>query len=174
MCVCVTQVARYVWNKADFDAVNPETTDYLMGESTVSSPHSHRHLCHLVSIMEDLVVSLTVKLRCEHNMSRVCPGTPPWAGETFSRCFLVFAVVILAVYSSWSWPLFCSEGFFLCVGCMCTRVLFSRINHWSLSCQESPTLLQIYFFWLNLPCRSATVDFLFPKKNNVKNQLAVV
>lgn len=27
-----TQVARYVWNKADFDAVDPETTDYFMGE----------------------------------------------------------------------------------------------------------------------------------------------
>lgn len=30
--LCVTQVARYVWNKTDFDAVDPETTDYLMGE----------------------------------------------------------------------------------------------------------------------------------------------
>lgn len=29
---CVTQVAHYVWNKTDFDAVDPETTDYLMGE----------------------------------------------------------------------------------------------------------------------------------------------
>lgn len=57
--MCVTQVARYVWNKADFDAVNPETTDYLMGESTVSSLHSHRYLCHLVSIMQDLVVCRT-------------------------------------------------------------------------------------------------------------------
>lgn len=28
---CVLQVAHYVWNKADFDAVDPETTDYLMG-----------------------------------------------------------------------------------------------------------------------------------------------
>lgn len=26
------QVAQYVWNKADFDAVDPETTDYLMGK----------------------------------------------------------------------------------------------------------------------------------------------
>lgn len=25
-------MAHYVWNKADFDAVDPETTDYLMGE----------------------------------------------------------------------------------------------------------------------------------------------
>lgn len=30
-----TQVARYVWNKAGFDAVDPETTDYLMGESSL-------------------------------------------------------------------------------------------------------------------------------------------
>lgn len=30
--LCVSQVARYVWNKADFDAVDPETTDYLMGK----------------------------------------------------------------------------------------------------------------------------------------------
>lgn len=29
---CVTQVAHYVWNKTDFDAIDPETTDYLMGE----------------------------------------------------------------------------------------------------------------------------------------------
>lgn len=29
----LTQVAQYVWNKADFDAVDPETTDYLMGKS---------------------------------------------------------------------------------------------------------------------------------------------
>lgn len=29
---CVMQVARYVWNKTDFNAVDPETTDYLMGE----------------------------------------------------------------------------------------------------------------------------------------------
>lgn len=28
---CVLQIAHYVWNKADFDAVDPETTDYLMG-----------------------------------------------------------------------------------------------------------------------------------------------
>lgn len=28
----VAQVAHYVWNKTDFDAVDPETTDYLMGE----------------------------------------------------------------------------------------------------------------------------------------------
>lgn len=28
----ITQVAHYVWNKKDFDAVDPETTDYLMGE----------------------------------------------------------------------------------------------------------------------------------------------
>lgn len=33
VCVlCVTQVAHYVWNKTDFTAVDPETTDYLMGE----------------------------------------------------------------------------------------------------------------------------------------------
>lgn len=30
--LCVSQVARYVWNKTDFDAVDPETTDYLMGK----------------------------------------------------------------------------------------------------------------------------------------------
>lgn len=29
---CVSQVARYVWNRTEFDAVDPETTDYLMGE----------------------------------------------------------------------------------------------------------------------------------------------
>lgn len=28
----LTQVAHYVWNKAGFDAVDPETTDYLMGK----------------------------------------------------------------------------------------------------------------------------------------------
>lgn len=28
----ITQVAHYVWNKTDFDAVDPEKTDYLMGE----------------------------------------------------------------------------------------------------------------------------------------------
>lgn len=37
MCVsCVTQVARYVWNNTDFAAVDPETTDYLMGEFFLS------------------------------------------------------------------------------------------------------------------------------------------
>lgn len=30
--LCVSQVARYVWNKTDFDAVDPKTTDYLMGK----------------------------------------------------------------------------------------------------------------------------------------------
>lgn len=35
--VCVFQVAHYVWNKSDFDAVDPEATDYLMGNSFFSS-----------------------------------------------------------------------------------------------------------------------------------------
>lgn len=30
--LCIPQVAHYVWNKTDFDAVDPETTDYLMGK----------------------------------------------------------------------------------------------------------------------------------------------
>ena len=30
--VCSMQKAHYVWNRTDFDAVDPETTDYLMGE----------------------------------------------------------------------------------------------------------------------------------------------
>lgn len=100
--MCVTQVAQYVWNKADFDAVNPETTDYLMGESTVSSPHSHCYLCHLVLIMDDLVVCMTVNLRWDHNMGRVCPGTPPEQETHFHVVFLLFAVVIFAVFLLWS------------------------------------------------------------------------
>lgn len=28
------QNAQYVWNKSQFDAVNPETTDFLMGKKT--------------------------------------------------------------------------------------------------------------------------------------------
>lgn len=30
------QNAKYVWNKADFDAVNPENTDFLMGKKNCS------------------------------------------------------------------------------------------------------------------------------------------
>ena len=30
--VSLLQVAHYVWNKKEFDAVDPETTDYLMGK----------------------------------------------------------------------------------------------------------------------------------------------
>lgn len=35
------QVARYVWNKADFDAVDPEKTDYLMGTRPSFTPEMH-------------------------------------------------------------------------------------------------------------------------------------
>lgn len=28
------QNAKYVWNKADFDAINPATTDFLMGKNS--------------------------------------------------------------------------------------------------------------------------------------------
>lgn len=44
--LCVLQVAHYVWNKTDFDAVDPENTDYLMGEFfyTFNSPsHAFQH-----------------------------------------------------------------------------------------------------------------------------------
>lgn len=103
VCVCVTQVARYVWNKADFDAVNPETTDYLMGESTVSSLHSHHDLCHLVSIMEDLVMCLTVILRCDHNMGRVCPGTNQGRKDIF-LLLSCFCCCYLYSFPPWSSP----------------------------------------------------------------------
>lgn len=36
--LCVQQVARYVWNRTDFNAVDPETTDYLMGEFLFCPP----------------------------------------------------------------------------------------------------------------------------------------
>ena len=29
---CFLQKSKYVWNKADFDAVNPANTNFLMGE----------------------------------------------------------------------------------------------------------------------------------------------
>lgn len=32
LCLFCLQNARYVWNKADFDAVNPAQTDFLLGK----------------------------------------------------------------------------------------------------------------------------------------------
>lgn len=74
MCVCVTQVARYVWNKANFDAVDPGTTDYLMGEFLFFSfqPSIDRRLSynHLVSVFS-FRLDLTKPLYSTHNVSGV-------------------------------------------------------------------------------------------------------
>lgn len=60
VCVlCITQVAHYVWNKKDFDAVDPETTDYLMGE-----------FCLFLIVFYPLVVFFPgewyMKVKCSH------------------------------------------------------------------------------------------------------------
>lgn len=68
--LCVTQVARYVWNKKDFDAVDPETTDYLMGELCCCP------LCSLVLQGKGIPISLlknkTSALLCPQ-FTRVAP-----------------------------------------------------------------------------------------------------
>lgn len=75
MCVCVAQVARYVWNKADFDAVDPGTTDYLMGEFLLFSfrPRIDRRLSsnHLVSL-SSFHLDLTKPPYLTHKLSGWC------------------------------------------------------------------------------------------------------
>lgn len=158
VCVCVTQVARYAWNKADFDAVNPETTDYLMGESTVSSLHSHHYLCHLVSIMEDLVMCLTVKLRCDHNMGRVCSGNKP--GQ--ERHFLVVFLFSLLLFLQFSAVVFSPSFAFLYPWAACAQgCFFSLLTVQVCPAKSRPLFYKYTFFWLTLLCRSATVDLFF-------------
>lgn len=75
--------------------------------------------------MEDLVVGLTVKLRWDHK-NRVCAGTRLGRRDVsmfscFCCCyFSSFLATVLTPYFAW-------KGFILCVGCMCTMVLFSKL-----------------------------------------------
>lgn len=35
ICVCGLQNAKYVWEKSEFDSVNPSHTDFLMGKKSM-------------------------------------------------------------------------------------------------------------------------------------------